>query len=481
DTDSGLTVRALIEELISLRHLLVPLTVAEEELLPGYKEWQAAQSVVGELELLLDETEPGSTLSAHPFSHIKESIFLLASPYQALESAIRESLRALDETEALLGASRLDPRLRQDPERIKSLVQFAVLLYPLARTGNIALADPDSTAAREWQQQLRHYRNQQENYRQTQQKNSHWQQKIDERDLDAALQLAAKYEHAFMGRFNGTWKKFKHQLEPQYDFSAHSVRPSYQVLLQDLRTEYGASAQLEQTRRSLEDRYPLGQNLDTAILSIDMLQSRKGHPDLEYLLHHPDGPALVSSLHDLHQPLNRLETALNRCLQTLPASANFSAIRDELVNIQLNMDALPDWLPALRGFSAQPEAVKTALRRLPLRGQQMQAAIIRKTLQQLYQTHRNYAATEGPTLEKAVQQLGSSYPALQEINARLIRAFVRQKFLHQLDLSGRAAGGLTEEQKRAKKNFTEGRKILENEFGKSMRYKSIRELAEKES
>lgn len=498
DTGTGLTVRALTERLIALRHHLVPLIVAEEELLPPFTDWLAAQSHVSELEALLDETEPGSTFSAHPFSHIKESIFLSASPYQALESAIRESLGALDETETLLAASRLDPQLRQDPERIKSLVQFAVLLYPLARTGHINLADPDSTAAQEWQQQLRHYRNQQESYRQTQQKNSHWQQKIDERDLDAALQLAAKYEHSFMGRFNGTWKKFKQRLEPQYDFSAHSVRPSYQVLLEGLRTEYAASARLEQTRRSLEDRYPFGQNLDTAILSIDMLQSRKGHPDLEYLLHHPDGPALVSALHNLHQPLNRLETALRRCLQPQPMGGHvpdhgqefeptvsggpgFPAIRDQLLNIQLNMAALPDWLPALRGFSTQPEAVKTALRRLPLRGLQMQAAIIRKTLQQLYVSHRNYAATEGQTLEKAVDRLGTSYPALQEINARLIRAFVRQKFHHQLDLGGRAAAGLTEEQKRTKKTFTEGRKILENEFGKSMRYKSIRDLAEKES
>ncbi|HEV2481849.1 MAG TPA: DUF4011 domain-containing protein, partial [Puia sp.] len=380
DTGTGLTVRALTERLIALRHYLVPLTIAEEEQLPPYQDWQSAQPLVTELEVLLDETEPGSTFSTHPFSRIKESIFLSASPYQMLELGLRESLKALDETEALLGASRLDPQIQQDPERIKSLVQFAVLLYPLARTGNITLADPDSTAAQEWQQQLRLYRNQQENYRQTQQKNSHWQQKIDERDLGAALTLAVKYEHAFLGRFNGTWKKFKHQVEPQYDFSAHSVRPSYQALLQGLQTEYAASAQLEQTRRSLEDRYRFGQNLDTAVLSIDMLQSRKGHPDLEHLLHHPDGPALVSSLHNLHQPLNRLETALSRCLQTpagpdgherglglAPAGGGygFSAIRDELLNIQLNMDALPPWLPVLRGFSAQPETVKNALRRLP--------------------------------------------------------------------------------------------------------------------
>ena len=47
--------------------------------------------------------------------------------------------------------------------------------------------------------------------------------------------------------------------------------------------------------------------------------------------------------------------------------------------------------------------------------------------------------------------LNMFYPALQEVNAELIRAFVRQRFLHQLDLSGRAAGVLNEEQKKFKK------------------------------
>ena len=480
ETGTDMTVRELTERLIALRQELVPLTVGEEELLPDVTHWRVAQIVVTELELLLDETEPGSTFSTHPFSRIRETIFLSASPYQTLETALRDALKALDEVEALLNACRLEPRLLQDGERIKSLVQFAVLLYPLARTGNMALADPDTEAAKELQQHLRLYRNQQEHYQQTQQKNSHWLQKPDERDLEAALALAAKYEHSFFGKLNSGWRKLKKQLELQYDFSAHSVRPSYHILLQGLQAEYAASAQVAQTRRSLEDRYRLDQNLDTAMLGIDMLQTRKGQPDLSYLLLHPDGPALVTSLQALHQPLNRLETALARCLQTPPAG-NFTTVRDELLNIQLNADGLPHWLPVLRGFTGLDETVKTALRILPLRRLQTEAAIIRKTLQQLYLTHRNYAGTEGPMLEKAVRQLDVSYSALQEINARLIRAFVRQKFLHQLELSGRPAGQLTEEQKRVKKTFTEGRKILENEFGKSMRYKSIRELSEKES
>ena len=480
DANTGITIRELTEILITLRPHLVTLSPADEEGLPSYSEWKTARPTLTALEQVLDATEPGSVFSAHPFSKIKDTIFLSTSPHRSLETALLESLKALDETESLLAACHLDPQYLQDLEKIKSLVQFAVLLYPLARTGNLALADPDREESKDLEHRFRLFRQQQETHRQAVQKNSHWVQKPDEYGLDNALNLAARYEHAFLGKLNGPWRKLKHQLQQSYDFSGHSIKPSFEELLRGVKTEYNAAAQLDQTRQQLEEHYRLGPNIDTTRLSIEMLQSRKGHPDLEHLLHHPDGTTLVTSLQTLQQPLNRLETALNRCLETMP-SGNLTAIRDELLNIQLNTDSLPDWLPALRAFAGLPVNIKTTVRRLPLRMKQTEAAIVRKALQELYQTHRRYAVIDGQTLEKAVLQIGEAYPALQEINARVIRAFVRQKFLHQLELSNRAASQLNDEQKKFKKAYAEGRKILENEFGKTMRYKSIRELSEKES
>jgi len=480
DANTGVSIRELTETLITIRQHLLPLSPADEEGLPSYSDWKKAQPILDELEQILDQTESGSVFSAHPFSRIKDTVFLSASPHRILETALQEALKTLDETETRLGACRLEPQYLQDAERIKSLVQFAVLLYPLALTGNMALADPDRIESKEMEHRFRLFRQQQEAHRQAVQKNSHWVQKPDEHGLDNALNLAARYEHAFLGKLNGPWRKLKHQLQQSYDFSAHSIKPSYEELLRGVKTEYNAAAQLGQTRQQLEEHYRLGPNIDTIHLSIEMLQSRNGHPDLEYLLHHPEGTSLITSLQALQQPLNRLETALNRCLESSPAGS-FTAIRDELLNIQLNADSLPDWLPALRAFAGLPATIKTTVRGLPLRMKQTEAAIVRKALQELYRTHRSYAVIDGQALEKAVLQLGEAYPALQEINARVIRAFVRQKFLHLVDLSNRAASQLNDEQKKFKKAYVEGRKILENEFGKTMRYKSIRELSEKES
>jgi len=479
--ETGITGRALIEKIIGLRQDLVELDPRQEEELPGYMEWATSAAAIAELEAVLEETGADGTFAEHPFSKVQESLFLSDSPHRSLDSALKQALQSLEELEAMVNACRLEPRYLQERERLKQLVQFAVLLHPLALSGNMALADPDRPEAKEWKRQYEDWRRLQEAWQQAQQKNQHWKHKLPQADLDAAVLLAGKQEGAFLNALNGPWRRLKHRLQESYDFTVYSTtKPSYRHVLEDLKTEYAAAERAEQARRQLQQQYALDQNIDTARLSIDLLQSRKGHPELEYLVQRPDGAALVLSLQALHQPLNRLETLLGRCLQELPGGS-LADTRDELLNIQLNADGLRDWLPALRAFAGLPDGVKNGLRRLPLRMRQAEAAIARKALHQLYQQYRGYANTDAQALEKAVWQFGDGYARLQQLNAELIRAFVRHRFLQQLDLAARPAAQLSDEQKKFKKTFTEGRKILENEFGKSMRYKSIRELSEKES
>ena len=477
--DTGMGTRALIERLITLRKELVDLRPEEEEQLPSYLEWKDAGPGLAELEALLAETGADPVFNAHPFCRLRENIFFSPTPHRDLGDALQQALAVLEEVDRLLLACLLEPAVVQDPERIRNLVQFSVLLYPLARTGHLALADPDRQEAKELGRQMLHYRQLQEASQQAIGKNADWTDKLGQQDVTPSLALAAKYEGSFLGVLNGPWRKLKQLLQQRYDFSRHVVKPSYTTVLEWLQAEYVAAGAVEEARRQLEVKYQL-ENIDTAWRSIDLLQSKKGHPDLDYLLQHPDGPTLVASLQALHQPLNRLDTLLQRCLQEPPAGP-LSAIRDELLTLQLNADGLGEWLPVLRTFSGLPSSVKNTLRHLSLRVLQAEAAIVRKALQELYQHNRLFSGIDQAGLEKAVQQLGEGYKALLDINADTIRAFVRHRFLQQLDLSNKPASQLNEEQKKFKKTYTEGRKILENEFGKSMRYKSIRELSAKES
>jgi predicted DNA-binding WGR domain protein len=310
-------------------------------------------------------------------------------------------------------------------------------------------------------------------------RNVYWQDRLDEQDLGAALALAVRHEGRFLSGLSGAWRKLRKEVHRRYDLSRHSIRPSIVSLLEQLKAEYAAGAAVGLARQQLQDVYHLD-NIDTAWRSIDLLQQKKGHPELRFLLAHDRAVEVVITLNSLYSPLNRLETSLQRCWQNPPVGS-LAVIRDDLLTLKLNVDGLGEWLPVLKAFSELPSAVKKTLRRLPLRKPQAEAAIIRKTLQEIYRNNRHYSGIDHIALEKAAQQLGEAYTALLAVNAETIRAFIRQRFAQQLDLTGKPASQLNEDQKKFKRVYTEGRKILENEFGKSMRYKSIRELSAKES
>lgn len=480
EKEIGIRIRDLIDRIIELRPHLVNFTPLEEEVLPTYAAWQASGDTIRLLVEALEETGAEAVFAGHPLSKVHERIFLAEHPHRTLDNALGGALELLDKIDRGLSGLKLEQSHAGHPARLKGLVQLAVLLYPLVQTENFRLADPASSEAREFVRRFGEYKAQQAAYEEAQRKNNHWKEKITPQDLDQALELTIKQEKAFLNFLNGGWRNLKRRLQESYDFSAHSVRPSYRSILEHLREEYEQRRRWEEARRQLQENYRLD-NPDSTWLGLGVLHQKKDDTALTYLLRHPDALTVVTTLHVLHQPLIDLESPLKECLHDPGVFESLSVLRDELENIRLNADGLQELLPALKSFTGLPEAVKTVLRGFMLEPLQAEAAIARKALHQLYQSNRAYAQIDRQALDRAVQELGEAYNALQKINADLIRAFIRQRFLQQIDLANMAASQLNEEQKRFKKEYNEGRKILENEFGKSMRYKSIRELSSRES
>ena len=480
EKEIGISVRRLIERIIELRAELVNLSPLEEEALPSYTDWQESGGVVRLLTEALEETGADPIFAGHPFSKVHERIFLSEQPHRMLDRALGQALDLLDGIGQKLAGAPIAPEQATHPARLKSLVQFAVLLHPLVITGNFRLANPMGEEAREFIRRMADYRQQQDVYQEALGKNSYWKEKLGEQELDQALEVAVKQEGAFLSFLHGGWQRWKKRIQSSYDFSAQAVRPTYRSILELLKDEYEKARAVEQAKRRLMDDYHLD-SPDTASLGIGILHQKKDDPALVYLLRHPEAAVVVATLQSLHQPMVDLESQLKECLHDPGVAVSMEGLRDELENIRINADGLREMLPALRSFTNLPEAVKTTLRQFMLLPLQAEAVIARKTLHHVYQSNREFAHIDRQALDKAVQQLGESYAALQQVNADLIRAFIRQRFLHQIDMANMAASQLNEEQKKFKKAYNEGRKILENEFGKSMRYKSIRELSSRES
>jgi predicted DNA-binding WGR domain protein len=108
---------------------------------------------------------------------------------------------------------------------------------------------------------------------------------------------------------------------------------------------------------------------------------------------------------------------------------------------------------------------------------EFEAAVGHKSVNQVYREDRAVNRFEGRTLTRKMEQLEKHYREWLSLNARCIRMAVRKKFLEHVNISSLPASQLQPEQKAFKKTYSAGRRDLEHEFGKTMRYRSIRDLA----
>ncbi len=469
----------LINKVIELKKNLISFEPKQQELLPDYKDWTMFGDAVRSLSEALEQCGADPAFAEHPFSKLNDDIFKAENPQHLLESLISHAKALLGEIRTVLEQNNVSPDFAGRLEQVKELIQDAVLLDPLAENDNLELVNKNNKAAKQLDKEIKGYQQKKKLYQQAAGKNTNWKNRFSETDTGNALPVAEKYEGSFFSFLNGSWRKLKKQLNESYDFSRHQVKPGYKNILQQLQDEYAANNIVTATRLQLEDDYKVD-SIETVYLGIEVLRNKQGDKEIDYLLAHPDANGLVKKLYKLNNTLHQLELQLKQGLKYYEAKP-LPQLQDEIESIQLNADNLRELMPALRTYAALPEKLKNALSNIPLTPVQAEAAMAQKTLEQFYLSNKTFAATDVYAIENAVDKIRDCYESLLKLNAKLIRAEIRQKFLDHVELSNTALSQLNTEQKQFKKAYTEGRKILENEFGKSMRYKSIRELSAKES
>jgi len=477
--EAGMAIRKLINRVIELKGSVVPLQPKQQELMSSYADWIKFGDTIQQLSDALEKTGSEPAFAEHAFSKLSDTVMLAENPLNLLDTVIQNAKALLADIKTAIRENNISPEHSEYLEQLKNLVEDSVLLQPLAVHNNLQLVDEANAAAKAFDEKMRQLRQQEQQYKQTQQAAGNWKQKLSEQDLLTAIGLTTKNEGSFFSFLNGAWRRLKKQLQESYDFSQHQVKPAYSDILQQLQQEYAAANALAQNKHSLQEKYRLD-NIEITYIAIETLRRKRGDKEIDYLLGHPDADNLVGKLYRLNNKLQQLEQLLQKCLYQLPGKT-LDSIEDEMENIVMNADGLQDLLPALQQFAALPATVKETLRNIALTPVEAEATMADTTLAKLYRQNKSFAATDAAVIEKAVQHIQRCYRQLLKLNAELIRSNIRERFIKNVEISNTAISQLNAEQKLFKKNYNEGRKILENEFGKSMRYKSIRELSAKES
>lgn len=486
-TEAGTSIRELVHRLIELRGAYdgvscPELSAAEEELLPHYEEWRRHGDAVIRVGEVLQDLGAAPVLAIHPLRWLSQAVITSDAPMEHLASRLDAVEQQLDDLDDALQQTGLPMEHWDILSEVAQLLEFAQRLQPIANRGLLTLLDDSSESARAFAKLCTEHDKKRKALETAQKKTVHWRAKMPPDETQRALAIAQRVE-GLLGFFNPARWRLRKVLQASYDFSKQAVKPSWMEVLSDLIAEQAVEAELEALSERCLTEFA-SENLPQLKADLALLSDRAAPPAVAalrtHLLRSDQGNQLVKTLASLALQFQQLRVELNALLAQ-PEKHSLNGLSQAIREVREESDALPELLPALRDLAATTDRIGLALRSLPLTAQQFEAASARKTLEHLYRKDRMLQRFDGRLLQQKLDRITRMHRQWLESNATWLRGQVRQRFVSHVQISNQSAAALTPDQKLFKKTYAFGRRELEHEFGKTMRYKSIRDLAAAES
>ncbi|HSV83710.1 MAG TPA: AAA domain-containing protein [Ramlibacter sp.] len=480
---AGLRVRALLHRLVALRAHAQPVDPRAAEALPAYETWLAHGGLAERLQQVLQETLGISSLAQHVFARLGDGVVRHDRPLARLAELTDAAEPLVEHCAEVLEQAWPDaPPLTWG--EAQALVAHARDLRLLAERGQLALLDASSAGSRELEKTLAQLNGLQQAHAAARAKTTHWRDKLVAAEAQAALAQARSQEGSVLRWLQPAWWRLRGLVRARYDFAAHVARPALVLVLTELVAEHEAAGRLEEARQALAASHGATSPEEYGQMLESLRGSGRGQPAVaafhQLLLQQPGAAAVVRELAGIGEEM----VALRPLLADLLADAQGCPLRElaeTIRDLREQGDSLPDLLPLLRELGEADPAFAQALRRLVLPASSIEHAIARESLERLYRSERWLPRFDAAALARHAERLAAGERRLLELNARTVRAAVRRRFAENARRSMLAASQLDEAGKQFKKAYSAGRRELEHEFGKSMRFKAIRELASGDS
>lgn len=479
---TGVPLRSLLHRLVELNGREPMLSAVEQERVPYYGAWLAARPRLKRLAEALIEVQPDGVLAGHPLRNLSGELAHCERPMERVRERLQRAATGLAEVEAALARTGLRADVRDTLDKVRQLVAFAESVAPLARVGQTALLDRASNASKRLAKRMKQYRSAATTLKKEQQAAAGWVKKLPAADVPLALAQARRLERAVLPFLKLDWWRLWSMLGRCYDFRRHRVRPGWVHVLELLESEYRAAAKLDDLAGQIEQEFG-GEGSPAELLeTIERLRAESSQASgvvgrLRDRLIEPTATAdEVAALIAARPTIDSFQRELDsffadghrRSFEELGAA--FAAMGESLAD-------LPDFLPCLAMLAELPRPLAEAVRELPLDLAQFEAAAARRSLDDAFRADRALAKFNSAARDEHVERLDEACRDWREKNAAAVRERVRQTFWEHVGIASQPAAQLTAEQKEFKRLYTAGRRDLEHEFAKSIRFKSIRDLA----
>jgi superfamily I DNA and/or RNA helicase len=478
---AGVPLRQLLHRAVESRGEMPSLDAASLEQAPPFHWWHENRDRIEQAALCLEAIQGDSALAKHPLKRLHGRFAKEERPLEAIQRALRPAASLADKIETQLRACDLPAECVDSLDKVRQVVEYAGTLTFLAEHDLLDLLTAKSAPAKSLTAFRKKYSTKVTALERARTGNQHWRIKLTAEETNSALEQARLQEKSFMRFFRPSWWRLRGILNRGYDFSAHKVPLTWSQVLEKLQIEQKLDAELAQIDAEaraafeFEGAFPsfsdaVKARLDAADALPAFLQAFHRH-----VLSSSRGNETVRDLAALQATVAQLLQQLASLLedvQDLP----LGQLVAEFKRIEGSLAELPGFMPVLKELAALPAPLANAWRRLPLTVGQLEAAMVGRTIDELLRADPPTASFTGDVHAAQVVKLEKTHDRWHEVSAAVVRERVCRRFLENVRIASLPHGQLTPEQKEFKTLYNRGRRDLEHEFAKTMRYRSIRDL-----
>jgi len=486
-TDFGVSVRQLIDCCIELQDVLPQLDALTKEKLPSQAEWHESKLAVQKFEQALKETDDDSVLALHPMRILSARLASEDRPLELVANSASEALKSCIQVEEQLSQCGIPRDQWEQLSRARLLLDYAQRIESVAEADQIQLMNPKSDEAKWFDDQLKILRKSQRDLEKAADVNGHWSDKPTSEETTLALEQAVLLEGSMFSFLKPSWWRLRGVLNRCYDFQSHKIRPRWSQILRQLQKEHEAVAERLGHRNDTAERLGLeADRIDVLVDAMDDVSSwLPDQPEWiaaihSALLKSPKAKQIISNVVAVRSAFGDTETHLSKISDEFE-TLTISDLKQCLGHVLDNIDSAPDFLECLHVLQSTPQAVFDVLRSSAHSPREIESAVSHHSLEHLYRQDKQVERFTSIAHRKHAKQLEDTYDQWLGLNAATIRDRVRQRFLKSLHIAEQSAATLSTTEKEFKRRYNRGRRELEHEFGKQMRYKAIRDLVAGES
>ena len=478
------TPRSLVSRLAQLAPPEATITPSQRERLPDYAIWCQYRELTQRLHRAAQQRLGVASLAEHPFARLGTGLVGQDRAYGTIEQLLERCDGLLDRLTDALEDEALLPNAETSLAEALSLAEAAMTIVDLKLAGALDLLDEHSTGyaslAAEFSEldQLMTHRDK------AVAAAADWRDRFQPEETQSALTLARRLEPSLWRFFSPAWRRLAGEMRRRFDSTRHPIPLSKVRMLELLAAEQAANGAVDAAAARLCDR--LGQR--------DLSHFQAGHsPLVAALKRSPLLRDFLARLRIAESP-HRLAAAEAEALPTLRQLADavavllfdgggltLGALAESVRDLREALEDLPDFLPLLRAVAGADLAYAETVRTIPGTPAALEALVAGEALQRLLRADPDFARFDGRILAQTARRAEADERRLRACNAVAVRAGWHRRFLDNVRRAGLSASQLDEAGKGFKKAYAAGRRELEHEFGKSVRYRSVRDLASGQS